>query len=393
MSRVATGLDVFREEAWKPWGKLRLGLLANQASLDSRCATAKTVLSEVLPGRLKALFGPQHGFSGEDQDNMIETGHSRDRELRLPVFSLYSEVREPSPDMLDLIDGLVVDLQDVGTRVYTFASTLLGCMKAASRSGKAVIVLDRPNPLGGREVEGNLLKPELYSFVGPCRLPMRHGLTLGELARLFQRVFALDCDLHIVPMNGWRRSMLWLDTGLRWMMPSPNMPVPETALVYPGQVLWEGTNVSEGRGTCRPFECFGAPFVEPAGVRNMLRPEDTAGCHLQPISFRPTFHKWQGELCRGFFIHITNPFTFRPYRLSLSLLSAIVALHGSSFTWKEPPYEYEYNKPPIDLILGDSSLRENIERSASLDSLQVLWEKELDEYLEWREPFLLYRQD
>jgi len=212
-------------------GKGRLGLLSNQASLDSRCRTAKAVISEVLPGRLKALFGPQHGFGGEDQDNMIETGHSRDRALNLPVFSLYSQVREPSPEMLDLMDILVVDLQDVGTRVYTFASTLLGCHEGSRPFRKKVIVLDRPNPLGGDRVEGNLLALELYSFVGPYRLPMRHGLTLGEIACLFNHVFALDCDLYVLPMKGWRRAMLWPETGLRWMMPSPNMPLPETAMV------------------------------------------------------------------------------------------------------------------------------------------------------------------
>jgi uncharacterized protein YbbC (DUF1343 family) len=390
MSQVVTGLDVFRDESWKQWAKHRLGLLSNQASLDSRCATAKTVISKVLPGRLKVLFGPQHGFAGEDQDNMIETGHSRDQELNLPIFSLYSEVREPSVEMMDLIDSLIVDLQDVGTRVYTFASTLLGCMKAASRSGKKVVVLDRPNPLGGNTVEGNLLKPEVYSFVGPYRIPMRHGLTLGELARLFNHVFALDCDLCVVPMKGWRRSMLWPETGLRWMMPSPNMPMPETAMVYPGQVLWEGTNVSEGRGTCRPFESFGAPFLDFAGIRNRLRPEDQEGCYLQDISFRPTFNKWQGKLCRGFFIHVTNPFAFRPYRLSLALLSAILDAHGPDFRWKDPPYEYEYSRMPIDLILGDSSLRVSIEESVELSSLEASWEKELGEYLEWREPFVLY---
>jgi uncharacterized protein YbbC (DUF1343 family) len=391
MSHVATGLDVFRDESWKEWEKCRLGLLSNQASLDFRCHTARAVISQILPGRLKALFGPQHGFGGEDQDNMVETGHARDRELDLPVFSLYSEVREPSSEMLDLVDGMVVDLQDVGTRVYTFASTLLGCMRAASRSGKKVIVLDRPNPLGGDRVEGNLLKPELYSFVGLYRLPMRHGLTLGEMASLFNHVFALDCDLHVVPLKGWRRSMLWPETGLKWMMPSPNMPLPETAMVYPGQVLWEGTNVSEGRGTCRPFEMFGAPFLDPKGIRTRLLPEDTEGCHLQDISFRPIFNKWLGEICRGFFIHVMNPRTFQPYRFSLALLSAILTIHPRDFRWKEPPYEYEYDRLPIDLILGDSSLRESLGGSVGLNSLQSSWEAELSEYLEWREPFLLYR--
>jgi uncharacterized protein YbbC (DUF1343 family) len=293
--------------------------------------------------------------------------------------------------MMDLMDVLVAYIQDAGTRVYTFASTLLGCMKAAARSGKEVIVLDRPNPLGGRVVEGNLLAPELYSFVGPYRLPMRHGLTLGEMARLFNQVFALDCSLHVVPMKAWRRDMLWPETGLRWMMPSPNMPLPDTAMVYPGQVLWEGTNVSEGRGTCRPFEQFGAPFLDTKGIRGRLQPEDTEGCYLQDISFRPTFNKWQDQLCRGFFIHVTDPLAFHPYRLSLALLSAILADHGPDFRWKEPPYEYEYERPPIDLILGDSFLRERLEGLAKPNSLESSWEKDLRSYLEWRESFLLYR--
>jgi uncharacterized protein YbbC (DUF1343 family) len=219
---------------------------------------------------------------------------------------------------------------------------------------------------------------------------MRHGLTMAEMARLFNHVFALDCDLHVVLMKGWRRSMLWHETGLRWMMPSPNMPLPETAMVYPGQVLWEGTNISEGRGTCRPFELLGAPFLDPKGIRSRLRPEDVGACHLQDIAFRPTFNKWQGQLCRGFFIHVTNPFSFRPYRISLALLSAILANHHQDFRWKEPPYEYEYTMLPIDLILGDSSLRKNLEGLEDLTPLQSSWEEDLNTYVEWRKPFLLY---
>ena len=214
----------------------------------------------MFPGQLKALFGPQHGYGGEDQDNMVETSHTSDKNLRIPIFSLYAQSREPSKEMLDGIDILIVDLQDVGTRVYTFTSTMLHCMKAAAKYGKKIVVLDRPNPLGGQLVEGNLLEPELFSFVGPGRIPMRHGLTMGEMALYFNHLYALKSDLEIITMEGWRREMLWKETGLRWIMPSPNMPLPETASVYPGQVIWEGTNISEGRGTCRPFEIFGAPF-------------------------------------------------------------------------------------------------------------------------------------
>jgi len=387
MPRVCPGLDMLGEEYLKNLKGRRLGLLSNQASLDFRLRPAKAVISELLPGQLKALFGPQHGHGGEDQDNMVETDHAFDPGLQVPVFSLYSRTREPTPDMLDLIDVLLIDLQDVGTRVYTFPSTMLACMRAGARAGKKVVILDRPNPLGGEIVEGNLLKPELYSFVGSYSLPMRHALTMGELARVFNSVFDLGCDLGIVVMKGWRRSMIWKETGLTWFMPSPNMPLPETALVYPGQVLWEGTNISEGRGTCRPFEMFGAPFLETAEILKSLGDKEREGAMLQEITFRPTFHKWAGQLCKGFMIHTTHPAVYRSYELSLALLRAVVNLHRSSFSWKEPPYEYEYERMPIDLILGDSTLRECLDKGVMPEPL---WDDELKNYLEWRKPYLLY---
>jgi uncharacterized protein YbbC (DUF1343 family) len=388
MGNVSTGLDVLRDEYWKNLRGYRLGLLCNQASLDSRLRPAEALISELLPGQLKALFGPQHGHGGEEQDNMVETEHSFDLRKNLPVFSLYSGVREPLPDMLDLIDVLLIDLQDVGTRVYTFSSTMLGCLRAAARAGKKVVILDRPNPLGGEIVEGNLLRSDLYSFVGSYSLPMRHGLTMGEIARMFNHVFQLECDVDIVPMKGWRRGMIWQETGLRWVMPSPNMPLPETAQVYPGQVLWEGTNVSEGRGTCRPFETVGAPFLDIPSILKRLGRKDTVGCLLLGISFRPTFHKWQGEICHGFMIHITDHRAYRPYTCSLTLLRTVIDLHRTHFKWKEPPYEYEYDKMPIDLILGDSSLRESLEKGGDFEGI---WDDELKEYVKWREPYLIYR--
>jgi uncharacterized protein YbbC (DUF1343 family) len=390
MSKVATGLDRFREGYWKELKGYRLGLLSNQASLDSQLTSAREIISRLLPGQLKALFGPQHGHEGEDQDNMVETDHSRDRELNISVFSLYCQVREPSPEMLDLIDILIIDLQDVGTRVYTFASTMLNCLKAASKAGKKILILDRPNPLGGQIVEGNLLKPELYSFVGPFSLPMRHGLTMAEMARIFNQVFKIDCDLDILAMQGWNRSMIWQETGLKWIMPSPNMPLPDTAQVYPGQVIWEGTNLSEGRGTCRPFEIFGAPFLDTKLIKQKLAPETMSGCYLQEISFRPTFHKWKGEICRGFMVHILDPHSYLPYFTSIALLRGIIEIHGDRFKWGEPPYEYEFEKMPIDMILGDSNLRTEIEKGADLFELKGKWLAELKDFLEWRRVHLLY---
>lgn len=390
MDYVQTGIDRIREGLWKRLTGYRLGLLSNQASLDSRLNTSGEVISSLLPGQLKALFGPQHGFSGEAQDNMVETDHSYDKELGIPVFSLYADKREPLPHMLEMIDVLIIDLQDVGTRVYTFSSTMLNCLKAAAKEGKKVLVLDRPNPLGGAVVEGNLLRPELYSFVGPYSLPMRHGLTMGEMARIFNDIFGLNCDLEIITMNGWHREMLWSETGLRWIMPSPNMPFPQTALVYPGQVIWEGTNLSEGRGTCRPFEIFGAPYLDTAAVKRALDQEATCGCQLQEFSFRPTYHKWQGELCHGFMIHVLDPHVYRPYLTSIALLKAAMETHRGSFKWKNPPYEYEYKKKPIDLIMGNSSLRLELESGARLSLLEEKWEKELEYFVQWRKPYLLY---
>ena len=390
MKRVLTGLDRLSIEYWKKLKGRRLGLLANQASLDSRLDTARDVISKLLPGQLKALFGPQHGYGGEDQDNMIETIHSADRTLGIPVFSLYADKREPRPHMLEIIDMLIIDLQDVGTRVYTFASTMLNCLKAAARDNKKVLVLDRPNPLGGKAVEGPLLKPELYSFVGPYSIPMRHGLTMGEMARIFNRVFELGCDLEVLSMEGWRREILWDKTGLKWHMPSPNMPLFETALVYPGQVLWEGTNLSEGRGTSRPFEIFGAPYLDTDSIKRALVPEAVAGCHLQDYSFRPTFNKWEGELCRGFMIHITDPHVYRSCYMTTDVLRAVMEIHGESFRWKEPPYEYEHKKTPIDIIVGDSSFRRDLESGVPVSIMAEKWLADLESYIQWREPFLLY---
>ena len=268
------------------------------------------------------------------------------------------------------IDVLIIDLQDVGTRVFTFASTMLNCLKAASNSGRKVLILDRPNPLGGETLEGHLLRRELYSFVGPFSLPMRHGLTMAEMARIFNHVFEYEVDLDIVTMSGWSRNMAWQDTDLKWIMPSPNMPLPETTHVYPGQVIWEGTNLSEGRGTCRPFEVFGAPFLDLKLIKQSLLPKTTAGCYLQEISFRPAFQKWKGELCSGFMIHILDHRTYRPYFTTIALLKAIIEIHRKDFQWKEPPYEYEYEKMPIDMILGDSNLRREIETGEGLITIE-----------------------
>lgn len=387
---ISTGLDRFRESEWKRFRRARLGLLCNQASVDRDLRPAAGVVAETSPGCLRAIFGPQHGYGGEDQDNMVETDHGYHSKLDVPIFSLYADQREPSAEMLELIDVLLVDLQDVGTRVYTFPSTLLNCMRAAAASGKSIVVLDRPNPIGGLAVEGNILAPDMLSFVGPARLPMRHGMTMGELALFFKEDLRINVDLEVIPMGGWSRGMLWKDTGLRWVMPSPNMPAPETALVYPGQVLWEGTNVSEGRGTCRPFEIFGAPFLRPGRTLSMVPGEALKGAFLQHFSFKPTFHKWEEQLCRGFFIHVLNAGSFQPYLASLALLWALLRDRGNGFAWRDPPYEYETERLPIDLILGSRHVRTALEEGQNPLAIRDEWLDELAEFKAGRESCLIY---
>ncbi len=352
----------------------RFGLLANQASVDLGFRHAADVLHGKFRGRLAALFGPQHGLWSTEQDNMIETGHARHPRLDLPVFSLYSETRKPSQAMLDGLDLLVVDLQDVGTRVYTYIWTLTHCLEACAQKGIPLLVLDRPNPLGGERAEGQLLVLDYRSFVGRAAIPMRHGLSFGELALFCNDSMGLGAEVHVVPMQGWRRSMLWRDTGRDWVPPSPNLPRCESALVYPGQVLLEGTNLSEGRGTTTPFEICGAPFVDPWQWQALLSTRALAGCALRPLQFEPTFQKWRGEPCGGLFVHVTDPAVFAPYRTTLALLRTAHELWPQQFAWLQPPYEYEHEKMPIDILAGGPQVRAFVQGElpwAQLDALAV----------------------
>jgi uncharacterized protein YbbC (DUF1343 family) len=365
------------------------------ASVTSKLRSARDVLHDICGSRLTALFGPQHGIAGEKQDNMVESAHAVDEELGIPVFSLYSETRSPTPEMLSRIDALVVDLQDVGTRVYTFEWTTALALEACAEAGVSVVVLDRPNPLGGTSVEGNLIRPGYESFVGLHPVPMRHGLTLGEMAalvngRLSRRAGTRACRLRVVPMSGWRRRMLFEETGLPWVLPSPNMPSPATALVYPGQVLLEGTNLSEGRGTTRPFEIWGAPWLDARALAARLKKRRLPGCVLRAHDFEPTFHKYRGEPCRGFQIHVTDPAAFRPYRTTLAILKDVIALHRDAFRWREPPYEYVADRPPIDILTGDPAVREALESGADLADLEASWRRDLAAFRRECRDVLLY---
>ena len=387
---VKTGIERFCKTDL-PWRKgQRVGLLSNQASVNNSFVQTRVLLQERLRGDLTCLFSPQHGFNGEKQDNMIESDHIIDSVTNLPVFSLYGETRKPSKDMFDRLDILVIDIVDVGTRVYTFLYTMAYCLEAAAEFGKKVVVLDRPNPIGGEMVEGNVLRSDYTSFVGLFPIPMRHGLTFGELANFINGEFGIDANLEIVKMAGWKRNMFYRDTGVPWVSPSPNMPTPETAVVYPGQVIWEGTTVSEGRGTTMPFELVGAPYWKHDQILAKLSGIDLPGCCFRPVVFEPTSGKYAGVACVGYHLHVTDLKSFLPYRTSLALLQAVIQLYPESFSYKEPPYEYEYEKLPMDLILGDRSVRKKLEDGVDIGELERNWQKELEIFDRLRQSYFLY---
>lgn len=367
-----------------------IAYLSNQASTTRDLVHGRLLLQEKYGERLTCLFSPQHGFFSEKQDNMIESDHSVDGQTGLPMYSLYGELRKPSKEMFESFDVLLIDLVDVGTRVYTFMYTMAYCMMTAAETGKKVIILDRPNPIGGTKIEGNLLQEDCFSFVGLYPIPMRHGLTMGELALLMNKEFNINANVSVVPVEGWKREMIHRNSDYPWVAPSPNMPTPECALVYPGQVIWEGTNISEGRGTTQPFEFVGAPFWNHQEMLEYLQKTELPGCTLRPIVFEPTSGKWAASACTGFQIHVTDSETFLPYRTSLALLQATLILYPDSFKYKQPPYEYEYERLPMDLIIGDKEVRKQLEAGEPILELEKEWSKGLKEYDMLRANYFLY---
>lgn len=367
-----------------------MGVVANPASIDGAFQHVVDAIGRAPGVTLAAVFGPQHGFHADAQDNMVETPHASDARRGVPVYSLYSDTREPTAEMLAGLDALVVDLQDIGARIYTFAYTMANCLRAARRHGVPVIVCDRPNPIGGIAVEGPTLAPGYESFVGQFAIPMRHGLTIGELARLFNEHFGLGAALEVVPMAGWRRHMFWDDTGLPWVMPSPNMPTLDTATVYPGTVLFEGTNVSEGRGTTRPFEIAGAPWVRAETLAADLNTRRLPGVHFRPVVFEPTFQKHAGVRCGGCQLHVLDRARFRPVLAGVALLEAVRRADPARFAWRQPPYEYEGERLPIDILAGSPALREAIDTGESAAAIAASWAPGERAFLALRERFLLY---
>jgi uncharacterized protein YbbC (DUF1343 family) len=368
----------------------RVGIVCNPASVDHAYRHIVDRLAAAPDVRLAAIFGPQHGFRSDVQDNMIETPDAADPLRRVPVYSLYGDTREPTGEMLAGIDVLVIDLQDVGARIYTFIYTMANCLRAAARHGVPVIVCDRPNPIGGLHIEGAVLAAGFESFVGQFQIPMRHGMTIGELAALFNEEDGIGASLEISPMEQWDRRLYADQTGLPWVLPSPNMPTLDTAIVYPGTVLFEGTLLSEGRGTTRPFELVGAPGIEPEAFAAGMNALELPGVHFRPTVFQPTFQKHALQTCGGCQIHVTDRDDFRPVMTGLALIGMFRRHDPATFGWRPPPYEYEHRLLPIDILAGTDALRADVESGAPLPDVASRWRADEDEFRRRRTPYLLY---
>ena len=387
-----SGLDVLAAERFRPLRGLRVGLVCNPTAVDARLRHAADLLHGAPGVTLAALFGPEHGVRGDAQ-YMAAVADERDRRTGVPVHSLYGSTKAslaPTAEQLAGLDALVFDIQDVGARYYTYQATMMLCMEAAARARLCFFVLDRPNPIGGL-VEGPRLRPGFESFCGLHDLAPRHGLTVGELAELFRVERGLDLELTVVECRGWRRRQHQREAGLPWVFPSPNMPTPETALVYPGMCLLEGTNLSEGRGTTRPFELFGAPWLDADALVEALEAERLPGLRVRPVSFVPTFDKHRGERCHGVELAVSDREAFRPFRTAIACVAEARRLAPEHFRWRTDPYEFVEGVPAFDLLCGSAREREGIERGASVRELARAWAPEERAFAARRRRFLRYR--
>ncbi len=390
--KVASGLDVLASRRFASLRGLAVGLVCNPTAVDRRLRHAADLFHEAQGVRLAALFGPEHGVRGDAQYMAAVVG-GRDRRTGVRVHSLYGNTPEslrPTDRMLRGLDTLVFDIQDVGTRYYTYQATMLYCMEAASRAGIPFVVLDRPNPIGGNAVEGPGMRPGFESFCGVHDVAVRHGLTVGELAGLYREERGLDLELTVVPCRGWRRGMSQRDTGLVWVLPSPNMPTPETALVYPGMCLLEGTNLSEGRGTTRPFELFGAPWLDAEKLAGALGSSRLPGVRFRPASFVPTWDKHAGVRCHGVEVVVDDRQAFRPFRTGVACIVSARELDPDRFRWRRERYEFVDRVPAFDLLCGSSRERDAIERGGGWRDFTADWAREERAFLKRRSRHLLY---
>src|SRR5258705_9444413 len=391
MVAVLSGRDVLASRLSSLLRGRTVGLLSHQASVTRDLTHARQAIGAIRGVKLLRLFAPEHGLGGAAQD-LVSVGAERDALTGLPVVSLYGKRLAPEPRALAGLGALVVDLQDVGARYYTFVWTMALTMRAAARVGLPVVVLDRPNPLGGQELEGNMPDPRFASFVGLYPLPTRHGMTIGELAGYLNDTHGLGCDLTVVPMLGWRRAMLWEATELPFVAPWPNMPTVEPARVSPGGCLIEGTTLSEGRGTPRPFEGVGAPYLDGPRLAHALERRGLPGSRFRAIGFEPAFHKWKGRRCGGVQVHVTDPGRFKPVATYLALIAEARRQAPRHFKWRKPPYEFEWRKLPIDLLGGRPSMRRAIERGAARQALEASWRRGLTGFPRAPRPFRLHRR-
>lgn len=389
---ITTGLESLKHTHFKIKGNV--GYLCHAASIDSGYNHGIDVVKSVFGARLKKLFSPQHGLFADVQDNMVETDHFHHSHYDLPVYSLYSETRKPTKKMLEGLDHVLVDLQDVGTRVYTYIYTMTYMMEACGENDVEMIILDRPNPIGGVKVEGNMLDPTYRSFVGRHELPMRHGMTMGEMALMAKKYWGIDCELRVIKMEGWSRGQFFLDTGLPWVLPSPNLPNPETAFSFVGTVLFEGTNISEGRGTTKSLETIGHPstanYTLLSQLQKTFKQVELSGFVLRPVSFMPTFQKHAGQVCHGYQIHVTDYKLFSPWAVGQILCREFYHHLGRDFQWKQPPYEYEEELLPIDILNGTDLIRRWIENNGSYEQLKTIESNGITEFLEKRAEIMIY---
>jgi uncharacterized protein YbbC (DUF1343 family) len=388
--RIRPGIEVLLDDKLDLIRGQRIGLVCNQASVLPDLRHAADVFFEHPEVNLTTLFGPQHGIRGDVQDNMIETDHAVDPHTGLWIYSLYSETREPTEKMLADVDTIVFDLQDVGCRIYTFVYTMANCMRAAKKFGKRVVVCDRPNPIGGVAVEGNITETEFTSFVGQFEIPTRHGMTTGELAKMFNEHFGIGCDLEVVAMEGWRREMYFEETGLPFVMPSPNIPTVDTCIVFPATVHIEGTELSEGRGTTKPFELNGAPYIDPWEWVSALEKYNFSGVTYRQTFFQPTFQKHAKVTCGGLQLHVIDRNSFTPVIVGIAMIKTAYDLYTDSFQWKREAYEYVFDKNPFDVVCGTDKIRKAIEAGGSVEDIRDSWNAESEEFREIRAKYLLY---
>jgi uncharacterized protein YbbC (DUF1343 family) len=390
---VITGLEsILIDFPAKLKGK-RIGILCHAPSVTKDFRHISGKFYRMKECKLAALFGPQHGIHGQTQDNMIEWQSQMHPVFDIPLYSLYGENRKPTPEMLNGIDVFLIDLQDVGARLYTYIWTVKLCMEACTEAGIPVWLLDRPNPISRLPLDGPVLKKEYFTFVGGASIPLCHRMTIGEMALWIREKYFRSCDLNVVRMKNWRRSSLYNDTGLPWILPSPNIPTVQTSLVYPGTVLIEALNLSEGRGTTIPFELFGAPFINSEKLKKNLDNRHIEGCAFRIHDFIPTFHKFSGEICYGLQIHITDIDRFKPVGTVLELFDAIIeTTQPDALKFKLPPYEYEYNLMPFDILSGDSGMRKSLISRNDIRIEKERWANEIGEFRKEFEQIAIYSE-